>query len=131
MQIILLLVPGLMALFLLYAAAAYYFYHRVPPADSPCRDCPTPVSVGGWSLFYRQLGTDQGRPPVVLVHGGPGHSSLSFKNGFDFLGEHRRVIFYDQRGSGNSQIQPRPAEYSLVILVEELDELLYEVFMSY
>jgi len=127
MPLILLLVSGLIALFLLYAAVAYYFYHRVKPSDSPCRDCSNPVIVGGWSLFYRELGTDKGRPPVVLVHGGPGHSSLSFKNGFDFLGEQMRVIFYDQRGSGNSQIQPDPAGYTIEQLVEELEALRREV----
>jgi proline iminopeptidase len=68
-----------------------------------------------------------GFPPVLLVHGGPGHSSLSFKNSFDFLADQTRVIYYDQRGSGNSQIKPEPADYTIEQLVDELEALRREV----
>jgi proline iminopeptidase len=93
-------------------------------------DCATPAHVNGYDLYYRELGTDKGLPPIILVHGGPGHSSLSFKNGLDFLAEQTRIIFYDQRGSGNSQIKPNPKDYTIEQLVEELEALRRDIFKA-
>jgi proline iminopeptidase len=118
---------AVLALLALYAAYAYFAYNRVLPQDRPCVDCAPPAHVNGYDLYYRELGTDKGAPPVILVHGGPGHSSLSFKNGFDFLAEQTRVIFYDQRGSGNSQIKPNSEDYTIEQLVEELETLRRDV----
>ncbi len=118
---------ALLVLLALYAAYAFYAYNRVLPANRPCLDCQTPVMVNGYDLFYRAIGVDMGFPPVILVHGGPGHSSLSFKDGFDFLGNQMHVIYYDQRGSGNSQIKPKPADFTIEQLVDELEALRREV----
>ncbi|MBN1438843.1 MAG: alpha/beta hydrolase [Anaerolineales bacterium] len=114
-------------------AYANYAYHRVPPADLPCRQCTgeaRAVSIGGFDLFYRELGPADDPAPVVLLHGGPGHSSLSFKQGFDFLAPDRRVVYYDQRGSGNSQIRPDPSLYTIEQLVEELDGLRRDILRA-
>ncbi len=127
MTIVLQVLLAVLVLVLLYAAHANHAYKRVLPQSRPCVDCATPAHVNGYDLYYRELGTDKGLPPVILVHGGPGHSSLSFKNGFDFLAEETRVIFYDQRGSGNSQIKPNPADYTIEQLVEELEALRRDV----
>jgi len=123
MTIVLQVLLTVLVVLALYAAYANYAYNRVPPQSRPCVDCATPVHINGYDLYYRELGTDKGNPPVILVHGGPGHSSLSFKNGFDFLAEETCVIFYDQRGSGNSQIKPNPEDYTIEQLVEELETL--------
>ena len=127
MMTVFLAILAVLVLIALYAAIAYFLYNRVLPQSRPCVDCATPVHVNGYDLYYRELGTDKGTPPVILVHGGPGHSSLSFKNGFDFLAEATRVIFYDQRGSGNSQIKPNPEDYTIEQLVEELEVLRRDV----
>lgn len=127
MLIILQVIIAVLAILVLYAAYANHAYNRVLPQSRPCVDCATPAHVNGYDLYYRELGTDRGLPPVILVHGGPGHSSLSFKNGFDFLAEQTRVIFYDQRGSGNSQIKPNPEDYTIEQLVEELEALRRDV----
>ncbi len=118
---------AVLALISLYATIAYFLYNRVQPQSRACVDCSTPAHINGYDLYYRELGTDKGLPPVILVHGGPGHSSLSFKNGFDFQAEETRVIFYDQRGSGNSQIKPKPEDYTIEQLVEELEALRRDV----
>ncbi|MCX6065822.1 MAG: alpha/beta hydrolase [Chloroflexi bacterium] len=112
---------------MLYGVYAYYAYNRVRPAEHACVDCANSVTIHGYDLYYRELGADKGQPPVILVHGGPGHSSLSFKGGFDFLADQTRVIYYDQRGSGNSQIKPQPADYTIAQLVDELETLRREV----
>ena len=53
------------------------------------------------SLFERRVG--QG-PPVVLLHGGPGASHDYLRPGFDLLAEGRTLIYYDQRGGGQSPV---------------------------
>ena len=121
---------AVVALAFAYAAVADFAYSRVPAVAEPCRDCATPARVKGYQLYYREVGTDTTRPPVVLVHGGPGHSSLSFKQGFDFLAESRRVIYYDQRGSGNSEAKANPEDYTVEQLVEELEALRRDVLRA-
>jgi proline iminopeptidase len=117
-------------LVLAYAAVADFAYSGVPAVAEPCRDCATPARVDGYELYYREVGTDTTHPPVVLVHGGPGHSSLSFKQSFDFLAEGRRVIYYDQRGSGNSEAKANPEDYTVEQLVEELEALRRDVIRA-
>jgi proline iminopeptidase len=126
-MIALYVILAILIILTLYAATAYHIYNRVLPQSRPCVDCATPAHVNGYDLYYRELGTDKGVPPVILVHGGPGHSSLSFKDGFDFLAKQTRVIFYDQRGSGNSQIKPNPKDYTIEQLMEELEALRRDV----
>ncbi|MBK7833789.1 MAG: alpha/beta hydrolase [Gemmatimonadetes bacterium] len=110
-----------------YAVVAYRAYHRVRPADRPCLDCGTPVTVNGYQLLVREVGSDTTRPPVIAVHGGPGHSSLSFRQSLDFLGTQRRLVYYDQRGSGNSQSKDRLQDFVIDSLVEELEALRRDV----
>ncbi len=126
-MIALYVVLAILILLTIYVVYANHAYNHVLPQSRPCVDSATPVRVNGYDLYYRELGTDKGLLPVILVHGGPGHSSLSFKNGFDFLAEQTRVIFYDQRGSGNSQIKPNPEDYTIEQLVEELETLRRDV----
>jgi proline iminopeptidase len=105
-------------------------YYLPPPADLPCRDCSGEariIHVNGFDLYYRELGADGGHAPIVVLHGGPGHSSQSFKRSFDFLAKDYRVIYYDQRGSGNSQIKPDSADYTVDQLVEELETIRRDV----
>ncbi|MFN8383525.1 MAG: alpha/beta hydrolase [Anaerolineales bacterium] len=122
-MIVFYVVLAILIVLALYVAYSNYAYNRVLPQSRPCVDCDTPAHINGYDLYCREVGTDKGLPPVVLVHGGPGHSSLSFKNGFDFLGEQTRTIYYDQRGSGNSQIKPNPKDYTIEQLVDELESL--------
>jgi len=125
---------GFLAL-LVFAALVFFFvayriYYSSLAADLPCRGCTgeaQAVRVNGFDLFYRELGSDSAQPPIVIVHGGPGMSSQTFKNSFDFLSAERRVIYYDQRGSGSSQIKPDPANYTIEQLVDELEALRREV----
>lgn len=110
-----------------YAVVAYRAYYSAHPAERPCRNCAVPVTVNGYQLFVRQLGSDTLHAPVIAVHGGPGHSSLSFKGSLDFLARQRRVIYYDQRGSGSSQSKARASDYAIDSLVEELEALRRDV----
>ncbi len=118
-------------LFLLIASAvflsiSYHVYYLSPAADLPCRNCTgdaRAVHVNGFDLYFYEIGAKTDHPPIVVVHGGPGSSSAMFKNSFDFLADTYRVIYYDQRGSGYSQIKPDPSYYTIDQLVEELETI--------
>ncbi|MFN2502207.1 MAG: alpha/beta fold hydrolase [Pyrinomonadaceae bacterium] len=53
-------------------------------------------------LFYKIVG--QGTETLVAVHGGPGNSLESIRADLEPLAKGRRVIYYDQRGQGRSQL---------------------------
>ncbi|HZW05051.1 MAG TPA: hypothetical protein VFF68_14050, partial [Anaerolineaceae bacterium] len=50
-------------------AANFAFYGSLP-AELPCRNCSgdaRAVHLDGFDLYYRDLGGDSSRPPVVLL----------------------------------------------------------------
>ncbi|KAL0209331.1 hypothetical protein RCL1_007271 [Eukaryota sp. TZLM3-RCL] len=112
---------------LIYPIIAYTLYNRVELEATSCSDCTSSVVVNGYELNYREAGVASSLPVVFLLHGGPAHSFESFKDGFDFLSLHTRVVFYDQRGSGHSQVKTNKNDYSIEELVEELEELRVQV----
>jgi proline iminopeptidase len=56
----------------------------------------------GARLYYRIEG--DGPETLVVVHGGPGNSLESVRLDLAPLARHRRVIYYDQRGNGRSEL---------------------------
>lgn len=64
------------------------------------------VSVPGCDLFALETG-DASAPPLVMLHGGPGASHDYLRPQLDRLTEAgRRLVYYDQRGSGRSALSP-------------------------
>ncbi len=110
----------------LYVAAANIAYATITPAELPCRNCDPPVTVDGFELYYREAGNAAG-PVIVILHGGPGMSSDYFANAFAFLEAGYRVVYYDQRGGGNSQIKPSMDLYTIDQLRDELEALRADV----
>lgn len=53
-------------------------------------------------IFYKVVG--QGSETLVVVHGGPGNSLESIRADLEPLSKGRRVIYYDQRGNGRSDL---------------------------
>jgi L-proline amide hydrolase len=80
-----------------------------------------------WQTWYRVTGDlNAGKPPLVVLHGGPGvpHNYLLRLAALAETG--RAVIHYDQIGCGNSTHLPDkgPDFWQVPLLVEELDNLL-------
>lgn len=123
----------ILCIVVVYFGASYRVYYSSLAAELPCRDCAEQaraVHVNGFDLYYEEIGTDADAPPIMVIHGGPGMSSQTFRHSFDFLADEYRVIYYDQRGSGNSEIKPNPKHYTIGQLVEELEGIRCEILRS-
>ncbi|MEO8088707.1 MAG: alpha/beta fold hydrolase [Gemmatimonadales bacterium] len=57
--------------------------------------------VRGVNIFERRIGNG---PPTVVLHGGPGAHHDYLLPGFDALARGRELIYYDQRGGGQSPV---------------------------
>jgi proline-specific peptidase len=112
---------GLIALFVLVSVAT----KPERAANLSCRNieggarC---VKVNGFDLWYRETGNRSGKT-VIVLHGGTGMSSHYFQDSFKFMEKDFRVILYDQRGSGYSQIKPDLSFYTFDSLVNELEAI--------
>src|ERR1043165_3996679 len=82
-----------------------------------------PFSIG--ETWYRMVGAqrDEGRVPLLCLHGGRGANWLHMKP-YEALADERQVVFYDQLGAGNSAVsEPHdPAMWAPELYVEEGDE---------
>ena len=81
----------------------------------------------GWRTWYRIDGDlDADRPPLVVLHGGPGFSHDYLLRLTALAAAGRAVILYDQLGSGRSTHLPdKDASFWQVqLFVDELDNLL-------
>ena len=58
-------------------------------------------SIRGVQLFERRAGSG---PAAVVLHGGPGADHGYLLPGFDALATGRTLIYYDQRGGGQSPV---------------------------
>jgi len=77
------------------------------------------VDIGGLRLFCEEQGNGT---PLMLLHGGPGHSHHGFHPAFSRLGDGVRVIYYDQRGCRHSEYAPG-AGYSVGQSADDLEAL--------
>ncbi len=87
----------------------------------------------GYQTWYRVTGNlDNGKTPLVILHGGPGgtHDYLdAFK---DVAASGHAVIHYDQLGNGRSTHLPGQAQsfWTVGLFLEELDNLLDHLQIS-
>ncbi len=76
-------------------------------------------AVRGVSLFERRIGAG---PEVVVLHGGPGAHHDYLLPGFDALATGRTLVYYDQRGGGQSAV-PREVPVGWREQVADLEAL--------
>ena len=79
----------------------------------------------GYRTWYRIVGEgeDEGKLPVLYLHGGPGgtHDYLEPLEGMAETG--RRAIFYDQIGCGKSDLPDDPSLWTVETFVDELGRI--------
>jgi proline-specific peptidase len=81
------------------------------------------VSFRDYKTWYRIVGDKEkpGKLPLICLHGGPG-ATWDYLEPLEAIAHTgRRVIFYDQLGSGNSDEPHNPSMYTVELYVEELD----------
>jgi proline iminopeptidase len=78
------------------------------------------VAVEGTELAYVTVG--QG-PPVIALAGGPGLGHEHLRPAFDRLAAGRQIVYYDERGSGASELG-NPERANVAGTLSDLDQLL-------
>lgn len=85
----------------------------------PTREAMLPVPGG--RVYARVNGDLHGaRPPLVMIHGGPGGTHTSMLDAL-MLADERAVILYDQLDSGRSDWPENPANWRVARFVDELE----------
>ena len=79
----------------------------------------------GYQTYYRIVGkTEEGKSPIILLHGGPGSTHNYFEL-LDRVAESgRAVIMYDQLGCGNSFVEGHPELWTPETWLNELCALI-------
>lgn len=78
------------------------------------------VAVLEGSLYYEEEGSGI---PLVLVNGGPGGTHHGFHPYFSQLSDIAHIIYYDQRGTGQSSQDSTGKTYTIRQAVEDLESL--------
>jgi proline iminopeptidase/L-proline amide hydrolase len=90
----------------------------VPPPDRELR-----IPVQGGSVYVRINGDLSGpRPPIIMVHGGPGGALFQFFPALPLAAD-RAVILYDQLDSGRSDAPGDPANWTVDRYVSEIEAI--------
>ncbi len=79
------------------------------------------LSSDGTRIFYKKVG--RGPATAVFVHGEPGSNFRGPDRALAPLADRRAIVFYDQRGSGLSQLVTDPAHLTAQDHVRDLEAL--------
>ena len=90
------------------------------------------VKTQDGQISYEVLGQDTAKIPVIAVNGGPGfaHTYLLASGVWQQIGRNRRVILYDQRGTGKSTMSRRGAGFTTADQVNDLEQLRSSLHLS-
>lgn len=86
--------------------------------ENPVENFSGLVSINGTELYCKIIGSGE---PVVILHGGPGLDHTYLLPHFLALADKYQLIFYDQRGGGQSSINVDTASISMENFIEDLE----------
>lgn len=78
------------------------------------------VEVPGASLHYRVVGEGE---PLLVIHGGPGMEHSYLLPDLPTVVPGRRLVFYDQRGTGKSLGEVDSTTVSIDLFLEDIDAI--------
>src|SRR6185503_7174546 len=102
------------------AIASPWYAATARPAAPDAGPAEVRVPVDGASLYARTIG--RGRE-VIVLHGGPDFDHAYLLPDLDRLRDGFRLVYYDQRGRGNSAEHVRPEDVTLSSEVDDLDRV--------
>ncbi|WP_292389409.1 proline iminopeptidase-family hydrolase [Methanosarcina sp. UBA5] len=80
------------------------------------------ISVTGGKIWYKIVGANRKKIPLLVLHGGPG-APHDYLESLEALSDERPVIFYDQLGCGNSDKPNDTSLWTLDRFVNELEQV--------
>ena len=107
-------------------SASLHAGYPFDPAGSRAQTIPLPDS----QLHYVVVGS--GTTTLIAVNGGPGfdHHIMSNSRAWTILARTRRIVFYDQRDTGQSTFGRSLDELTVDLLVHDLDRLREHLHLS-
>lgn len=78
------------------------------------------VDAHGEMIYYMTVGRGA---PLMIVHGGPGASHDYFLPYLLPLARHNKLVFIDERGSGQSQKLSDPSGYTVENMVQDVEDV--------
>lgn len=81
------------------------------------------INVYGGKIWYKIVGAQKSKTPLVVIHGGPG-ATHDYLESITELSDQRPIIFYDQLGSGNSDLPNDNSLWNVERFVNELDSII-------
>lgn len=86
------------------------------------------LSINGVRHWYKIEGKENSTIPIIIIHGGPGGNQYTLEQTIGpKLAQQFTVIYYEQRGCGRSDRPRDPDDYSIAVLVEDLEDLRREL----
>jgi pimeloyl-ACP methyl ester carboxylesterase len=93
---------------------------KAVPTDRTAAPRESRIPVGKASLYSRDIGRGQ---PIIVLHGGPDFDHRYLLPDLDRLADGFRLIYYDQRGRGQSADHVQPDDVTLLSDVDDLDRV--------
>lgn len=94
------------------------------PALAQHHESGTALSVPGAQIYYEVFGSGSGTP-LFVANGGPGfdHNYLHVSDAWDTLAQSRRIVMWDQRGTGRSGPLKEGQSCTLADQINDLEAL--------
>ncbi len=111
-------------LVLFFCVLVFACGHVRPAPASRLTEGEAHVTLNGVRHWYRVAAAERATVPLVILHGGPGGNVWNFERTIGpALERFSTVVYFEQRGSGRSAPPASREDYSLPLLVSDLDAL--------
>ncbi|MBB6610381.1 alpha/beta hydrolase [Pontibacter sp. Tf4] len=115
---------SILFLFLLLACTKPQSQSIAPATNQELQDGERYITLNGIRHWVKIAGSEHNTTPLVIVHGGPGGNNYTFeRTAGPGLEKAATIVYYEQRGCGRSEAPADPNDYTLPVLISDLDAL--------